>query len=462
MIMMFTSLPVIFYALAVLAAMLVVGYLAVRLPVVRKSFIPGSLATGILLLLLGPQVAGVYFPQIDISAEYYDLWRTMPAHLINIVFACLFLGKSILPFREMWRMAGSHAAYGQMLAWGQYAIGGLLVLLLLGPLFGASPLFGAIIEISFEGGHGTAAGLLPVFNELGFQNGHEVAVALATVSLITALTAGMILVHWGRRRHYIKELGKQSAENRAYHRRIVHELRKQGITLRQHLTIPRIFNHLILIAVSVGFGWLIHQGLIGIESLTWGQSGVEIMEHMPLFPFCMFGGMIAQFIWTRLGLKVSKPLVELLSSIALSVLIATAVGSMSLAFMTDEFWIFFILYIAGAAWGVGAFLLLARRMFAKYWFQNGIVNMAQSMGMTATGLLFVHMVDPKNKTNAVESFGYKQLMFEPFVGGGIITALSMPIILNIGLPLFTAIATGLCLFWMLAGLLYFGRKKPKR
>lgn len=456
--MMLTSLPVIFFALAILAAMLIVGYLAVRLPVVRKSFIPGSLATGIVLLLLGPQVAGHYFPHIDISAEYYDFWRTMPAYLINIVFACLFLGKSILPLREMWQMAGSHVAYGQMLAWGQYAIGGVLTLLILTPLFGASPLFGALIEISFEGGHGTAAGLLPVFNELGFENGHEVAVALATVSLITALTAGMILVHWGKRKHYIKEIGKQSAENRAYHRRIVHELREQGITLREHITIPRIFNHLMLIGASVGFGWLIHQGLIGIESLTWGRNGVEIMGHVPLFPFCMFGGMMAQFVWSKLGITVSRPLVELLSSIALSLLIATAVGSMSLAFMTDQFWIFFILYIGGTIWGIGGFLVLARRMFAKYWFQNGIVNMAQSMGMTATGLLFVHMVDPKNKTNAVESFGYKQLMFEPFVGGGIVTALAMPIILNIGLPLFTAISAGICLFWMLAGLLYFGRK----
>lgn len=447
-----------FYALAILASMLLVGYLSVRLPFVRKSFIPGSLATGVLLLVFGPQIAGQLFPAADIPAQYYDIWRVMPAVLINIVFACLFLGKSILPIKEMWHLAGSHVAFGQMLAWGQYALGGLLVLLVLTPFFGANPLFGALIEISFEGGHGTAAGLLPVFQELGFEDGHEVAVALATVSLITALTAGMLLVHWGRRKHYIKTIQKQSAENKAYHRRILYELREQGITVRGHLTPLRVLNHLILIGVGVGLGWLLYQGLIALEAITWGQYGIKVLGHVPLFPFCMFGGMMAQFIWSKLGIPVSRSIVELMSSIALSLLIATAVGSMSLAFMTDQFWIFFLLYIVGAVWGIGAFLLLARRMFTRYWFQNGIVNMAQSMGMTATGLLFVNMVDPHNKTNAVESFGYKQLMFEPFVGGGIITALAMPIILNIGLPWFTIIAAMACLFWMLAGLLYFGRK----
>ena len=79
--------------------------------------------------------------------------------------------------------------------------------------------------------------------------------------------------------------------------------------------------------------------------------------------------------------------------------------------------------------------------------------------MTATGLLFAQMVDPKNKTNVVEAFGYKQLMFEPLMGGGIVTALSMPIIMTVGLPLFTAVCAGIMVFWLLVGLLYFGRKK---
>ena len=92
----------------------------------------------------------------------------------------------------------------------------------------------------------------------------------------------------------------------------------------------------------------------------------------------------------------------------------------------------------------------------RYWFQNAIVSFGQAVGMTATGLLFAQMVDPKNRTNTVDAFGYKQLMFEPLMGGGIVTALSMPLILTLGLPLFTAVCAGLTVFWLVVGLL-FGR-----
>jgi ESS family glutamate:Na+ symporter len=172
----------------------------------------------------------------------------------------------------------------------------------------------------------------------------------------------------------------------------------------------------------------------------------------------MFGGMVAQVLWSKLGFQTSRPLIELLSSIALSVLITTAIATMSINAIGNNIGMFIVLAVTGIVWILFGFTVLARHMFKKHWFQNGIVNAAQSMGMTATGLLFLHMVDPNDKTNSAESFGFKQLMFEPFVGGGIVTALSMTAIIAIGLPLFTAISAGICMFWMVLGLLYFGRK----
>lgn len=447
------------YALLVMGAFLVAGYLAVRLPVVNKVFLPGSLAAGLLLLLASPQVAGQYFPEWQIDPAFYAFWHTLPKHLINVVFACLFLARPISPARKMWKLAGPQVAFGQMLAWGQYALGGLLTLFILIPLFKVRDITAALIEMSFEGGHGTVSGMTPVFEKLSFEAGQELAVGLATASLCTALISGIILVNWGRRRGHIKTVYKAGLRERIYHRRIVYELNKKGIKLRDHLTPRKVLTHLILIAISVFFGWLIYQSLVQIEIRTWGANdGVHALRYIPFFPFCMFGGMLAQALWSRLGFSTSRPLVELLSSIALSVLIASAVATMSLNYIANNLWVFALLALTGIFWIMFGFTVLARRMFKKHWFQNGIVNAAQSMGMTATGLLFLHMVDPDDKTNAMESFGYKQLMFEPFVGGGIVTALAMPVIIAIGLPLFTAISLAICLFWMVLGLVYFGRR----
>lgn len=447
------------YAMLVMGGFLVAGYLAVRLPFISRVFLPGSLAAGLLLLVASPQVAGQHFPEWQINPAFYEFWSLLPKQLINVVFACLFLARAIPAARKMWKMAGPQVAFGQMLAWGQYALGGMLTLFILMPYFKARDLSAALIEISFEGGHGTVSGLTPVFNELNFTEGQELAIGLATVSLCTALISGVILVNWGRKRGHIKKIHTAGLRERIYHRRIVHELNQQGIKLRDHLTPRKVATHLFLIALSVFFGWLIYQGLILLESYTWATNGrTSILRFVPFFPFCMFGGMVAQQLWSRLGFSTSRPLVELLSSIALSVLIASAVATMSLTYISSHIIVFALLALTGILWILFGFVVLARRMFKKHWFQNGIVNAGQSMGMTATGLLFLHMVDPDNKTNAMESFGYKQLMFEPFVGGGIITALAMPAIIVVGLPIFTIVTATICFVWMLLGLLYFGRR----
>lgn len=446
------------YSLLVVAGFLIAGYLIVRLPVLSRAYLPGSLVAGLLLLILGPGVAGQYFPDWQLNVQFYEFWKQLPKQLINVVFACLFLARPLFPLKKMWRMAGPQVAFGQMLAWGQYALGGLVTLLVLIPFFKSRDITAALIEISFEGGHGTVSGLGPVFDNLGFHDGQEIALGLATLSLFTALISGVLLVNWGRHKGYIKTIHKTNLRERIYHRRIIHELNKQGIKLREHLTPTWIFSHLVLITLSVLFGWLIYQGLLAIESLTWGKHDVTALRYVPFFPFCMFGGMVAQALWSKLGFQTSRPLIELLSAVALSILIATAVGTISINTIGSNIGIFIVLAVTGITWILFGFIILARHMFKKHWFQNGIVNAGQSMGMTATGLLFLHMVDPNDKTNSAESFGFKQLMFEPFVGGGIITALSMPVIIAIGLPAFTAIAAAICLLWMLLGLIYFNRK----
>jgi len=447
----------------ILAGAIALGYIAVRLPWVRKLFIPTSLAAGLLLLTFGPQVAGIHFPQLQIPSEFYALWATLPKHMIVLVFAGLFLGKPLLSLRDMWKLAGPQVAFGQTLAWGQYVVSGLLTLLILAPLLGMPHITAALLEISFEGGHGTVAGMTPVFTDLSFSDGQQIATGLATASLVTALLSGIVLINWARRRGYIST-GKPSqvARNKVYYHTIVAELRKKGVSLRKVVTPRLLLTHTLLLLAGAGVGWLFHQGLLALESMTWGQHGQKFFAYVPLFTFAMFGGMTAQFVARKFGMIIVREVIELITSLTLTILIMAAIGTMSLEFLVNDALVFGLLYVAGVAWILFVFFTLARRIFKKYWFQNAIISYGQSMGMTATGLLFAQMVDPKNRTNAVEGFGYKQLMFEPLMGGGLVTALSMPLILTLGLPLFTTLCAGITLFWIAVGLLVFGRKKRRR
>lgn len=448
------------YSILLFIGALIGGYALARLPFIRRLFIPTSLAAGLVLLAFGPQVAGQHFPQFQIPTEFYEAWSVLPKYMITLVFAGLFLGKPLLSFKKMWQLAGPQVAFGQTIAWGQYVVAGLATMLILIPVFGMPVITAAILEISFEGGHGTVAGMTPVFQDLGFEEGKQIATGLATASLVSALVIGIILINWAKRTGHL-EAGSavQVARNKVYYRNIVAQIRRRGVSFRKTVTPRILLSHLLLLAISVGIGWLIHQGLLLIEANTWGRDGGKFFAYVPLFTFAMFGGMIAQILWKKLGFTVVREVVELISTLTLTLLIMAAIGTMSLEFLVNDAAVFGILYAVGVLWILFAFFFLAKRMFKKYWFQNAIISFGQGMGMTATGLLFAQMVDPKNKTNAVEAFGYKQLMFEPLMGGGIVTALSMPFILLLGLPIFTSICAVVTVFWLIIGLVYFGRRK---
>src|SRR5699024_1470992 len=110
--------------------------------------------------------------------------------------------------------------------------------------------------------------------------------------------------------------------------------------------------------------------------------------------------------------------------------------------------------IAGTVWNVWAFLYLGPRLIPDYWFERGLGDFGQATGMAATGLLLMKIADPKNETPALEGFGYKQILFEPFVGGGLVTSASLPIIYQFG-PVSFLLMTGTVMIIFLI----FGLKK---
>jgi len=63
------------------------------------------------------------------------------------------------------------------------------------------------------------------------------------------------------------------------------------------------------------------------------------------------------------------------------------------------------------------------------------------------------MADPDGRSGNLERFGYKQLLFEPFVGGGLLTALALPLTAQFGAVTVFAWTAGLTLLAIVGGLL---------
>ena len=83
------------------------------------------------------------------------------------------------------------------------------------------------------------------------------------------------------------------------------------------------------------------------------------------------------------------------------------------------------------------------------------------MGVTATGLLLLRVVDPESETDAITAFGYKQLLHEPFMGGGLWTSLAIPLAIMNGAGLVFVISVVAIVAWLVVWAVLF-RKALQR
>ncbi|MBK1735928.1 sodium:glutamate symporter [Halorhodospira abdelmalekii] len=466
-------------AAEILTALLLLSLLVLGAAVLRnhllwaqRLFLPSSIIAGVVALLLGPEVLGRWlespfeeggglFPEFVL-----ETWSAIPGLLISVVFAALFLGKPLPGLREIWMRAGPQVVVGQTLAWGQYVVGLLLAILVLVPLFGMSPLAGALIEIGFEGGHGTAAGMAASFAELGFPAGADLALGLATVGIVSGVLIGTVMINIAVRRGVIDSPNAAGHADAAGGLPSAHSPEwqqwRRERQAEQAATDP-LTVHLGLVGLAVVIGWALLNGLQWFESVTWARDGgVAVLAHVPLFPMAMLGGVLLQVFIDRSGYgeRISARTMARISGTALDFTIVAALATLSLTVLGEHWVPFILLALTGIAWSLFVLLVIAPRVIPENWFERGVGDFGQSMGVTVTGVLLMRMADPSNRSGALESFGYKQLLFEPIVGGGLFTAASLPLIYQFGPVAVLILAAVMTTAWLALGLFYFGRWVP--
>jgi len=433
---------------------LICGMLVRRLvPWLAAVYVPASILAGFLILLAGPQVLGkVANGWSLIPAQTIPVLSALPGLLINIVFGGIMVGKTLPSMRRIWNDAAPHAILGGVFSFGQFAIGGLAVTLLLTPAFGLPDAAGSIIEMSFAGGHGTIAGMGGLLDNAGAGELVDIGLGLATVSMLTGVVGGTILVNWAVRRQGI-EVAREHTTSRSAASRLSDVPPNEGDTT-DDVGLGSIGRSFGAIAVAIFLGLLLLTGLRAIAK----AFGSDLFDRFPLFPFTIIGGFAVQVLlsWTNHENLVERRTVNDVTGLSLDILIASAIGTLSLATLGGNIPSILVLTALSFAWSVTGLLWLGPRLFRKYWFNRGIADYGQSQGNVATGFILAEMADPAHISGAAAGYGYKQLFYEPFLGGGILTALSVPIILSIG-----SLAFGIASAAVTAGLIFWGiRREP--
>ena len=400
---------VIFAALSVL---LVAGkILRVQIPLLQRLYLPSSIVGGILGLII------ISSYRSHIPEQVISEMRSMPGFLINIIFATLFLGGGVPKVKNLASSVLPQLTLAQIVVWGQFVVGIGLAGFLLAPTFGVSKAFGNLLEMGFEGGHGTVGGMRDNFVMHGWEDGVALGITVATIGMISGIVIGMVLVNWAYSRGYIKTV-------RPFHKRTLHE--RRGIHAQTERpsagkqtvladSVDSLAWHIAIIGIAVLIGYGILEGLQKLEIACFPDYKTRLFAGFPLFPLCMLGGVILQIVtkFIKVDLLVDRAQMDRISGAALDYLALAAVATINVSVVAQNWLPLLIMCVAGLSWTVFSVLFFSPRLFKEAWFERGIAEFGQATGVTATGLLLLRTVDPHGKTIAAASFAGKQLVHEP-------------------------------------------------
>ncbi len=447
-----------------LSVLLLVGkVIRARLRFLQRLFLPASILGGFIGLALGPYVLGALGVQI-MPGEMLTTWAALPGILINVVFACLFLGMMIPGPATIWREGGPQFCYGWMVGMGQYMVGIGLSVVLLAPVFGVPVFFGCLLEIGFSGGHGTAAGMREAFTELGFEAGSDLGLMSATIGIVSAVVFGMIMINLAARRGYTQVITSPDQIPEETLSGLIPEGQRRAtgrITVAPNAIDPLAF-HLAIVGLAILIGWSL---LAAIQNIS-ARMEPDLFRSFPLFPLAMLGGLIIQVVALKIGLSTyfDRATFSRILGFALDFLVVAAISSIRLDVFLAFFWPFVILMVCGLVWIIFATWFIAPRMLPDAWFERSITEYGMQTGVTAMGLLLLRVADPHFETPAAKAFGFKQIVYEPFMGGGFITAAAPILIHHYGAGLSLAVGAGsmLLVLGIAGGSGWISRTRPPK
>ena len=452
-------------ALGLLAVLLLIGTAIGAAIGLKRWGVPEALLAGGLGLLLAPSGPWPLLPPAVI-----ERWSNLPLALLTLVFATLMLSKPLPRIGSIWRPVTAQLLLALTLAFGQFMVGGLAVLLVLQPLIGAPPVMAALIEVAYEGGHGSAAAMGPSYARLGLASGEALGLAMATVGLLSATLVGALVVLLGRSRRWLlasslpiaqpAPAGAPAAAPSSSPNPVSNSSRggSTNSSSDQSPLGPAVWLvNLALAGTAVLLGTLMLRGMQELAA-RWGGGFALVIDGLPVFPLALLGSLLVRLLLERGGKGhwAAARVQGRLGTLAADLLITAATACLDLSLLAEQWLALTVLAVAGLVWNVAVVLLLGPRILPPNWFERGLVEFGQATGVAASGLLLLNMVDPQDQGDALTPFSIKQLLLQPFIAGGIVTVAAPLAIDGWGLPAWTLFCLALVILWVSLGL-WLGR-----
>ena len=387
--------------------------------------LPIAVICGILGILIGPY--GIFH---ILSKEITDIWESSLTPLLSIVFATLMLGRSIPNLKGLFKPIVNQFLLALALGFGQFFVGGLVVKFFLSQSKDVNPLMGCLIEVGFEGGHGAATIIGNNFVKLGFPEGLDLGLAMATMGLLSSSLIGSLFVFLGR----LFKISNQGLKSE--------NLDKNDLNFKFNILedLKILFINLWFAGLSIVIGLLLIQFLRYLSNF-FGDFSKEIIYSLPVFPLILIGSLVIRYILEKTNKTkyISKILQREMGIISTDLLIFSAMASLNISIVIENLAPILMLTIFGLLWNIVCIAFFAFYVFDEYWYEKGLVEFGNSTGVVASGLLLLRLADPNNISKTLPIFTSKQIFAQLLLSGGFFTVLSPLLLSKIGLNYWTEI-----------------------
>ncbi|MDD3777369.1 MAG: sodium/glutamate symporter [Actinomycetota bacterium] len=396
-----------------------------KIKILQKYLIPTSIIGGFIGLILGSELLG--WVKLDT-----DTLGTLIYHLMAIGFISLALKDRDKTYGS--KMDNINTGLAIITAYLVQGILGFGISLALAYtiLPGLFPPFGLLLPLGFAQGPGQSYAIGRSWEELGFTNGGNIGLSVATIGFLWAIIFGIPLLNFLVR--YKKRLNLGGRESKIS---IIFK-KRQDIEEKHTENIPKklFIDSLTIQIVLIGLVYLLtYLALMGMSYALkpLGSYGDTVAELLWGFHF-VIATMIAiiariflNFLKRKNWLHINYPdnfILQRISAGSFDYMVVAAIAAISIStFKQNWIPILIITSVGGLATLVYTYFL-CKRIYKSYMVEHIVSLFGMWTGTITTGVALLREVDPHSRSNAAENL---------VLGSAVALPLGIPLMFILGL-----------------------------
>ena len=397
-----------------------------KIKFLQKFLVPTAIIGGFIGLILGSDILN----WIRLDSE---LLGKMIYHLMAIGFISLALKDRQVRFKEDKRdnINTGFAITSAYLLQGivGFSLSLIMVYTFMPQLF---PPFGLLLPLGFAQGPGQAFSIGTSWEQIGFANGGNIGLSVATIGFLWAIIFGIPLLNFLVRRK--KRLKLEGLEKNIPSQPAA----GNDIEEKHTATIPRkiFIDSLSIQIVLIGIVYIVtYFALKGITILLapLGDYGNTVSQLLWGFHF-VIGTMIAivvriilNFLKKKNWLHINYPdnfILQRISAASFDYMIVASIAAISIVTFRENWIPILIVTGIGGLVTVIYAVLLCRKVFKSYIIEHIVALYGTWTGTISTGIALLREIDPDSKSNAAENL---------VLGSAVALPLGVPLMFILGL-----------------------------